>query len=141
MLCPVFLFDYKVGSLDVTFAFSSFPCRSYHKDSYMANRRGDTLGQEGRYRRTASPQTAKKSAALLSQMAELSRQQVNLQQLAQPPPPQLQATQATATTTTAAEGDLVAEHNLSVGASGKSLCGVQSKYKLHCTKSFDGHNN
>ena len=106
----------------------------------MANRRGDTLGQEGRYRRTASPQTAKKSAALLSQMAELSRQQVNLQQLAQPPPPQLQATQATAATT-AAEGDLVAEHNLSVGASGKSLCGVQSKYKLHYTKSFDGHNN
>ena len=34
----------------------------------MANRRGDTLGQEGRYRRTASPQTAKKSAALLSQV-------------------------------------------------------------------------
>ena len=84
----------------------------------MANRRGDTLGQEGRYRRTASPQTAKKSAALLSQMAELSRQQVNLQQLAQPPPP-LHATQAT--TATGAEGDLAAEHNLSVGASGKSI--------------------
>ncbi len=52
----------------------------------MANRRGDTLGQEGRYRRTASPQTGKKaassSAALLSQMAELSRQQVQLSQLA-----------------------------------------------------------
>lgn len=81
--------------------------RSYHKDSYMANRRGDSLGQEGRYRRTASPQTAKKSATLLSQMAELSRQQVNMQQLAQPPMPM---------DGDAAARDLVTEHNLSVGA-------------------------
>ena len=88
----------------------------------MANRRGDTLGQEGRYRRTASPQTAKKSAALLSQMAELSRQQVNLQQLAQPPP-QLAAAAATTAPMSgdaATARDLVTEHNLSVGATGKS---------------------
>ena len=87
----------------------------------MANRRGDTLGQEGRYRRTASPQTAKKSAALLSQMAELSRQQVNLQQLAQPP--QLAAaatTTAPMSVDAATSRELVAEHNLSVGATGKS---------------------
>ena len=49
----------------------------------MANRRGDTLGQEGRYRRTASPQTGKKQTTtttqLLSQMAELSRQQQQVQ--------------------------------------------------------------
>merc|ERR1719188_694216 len=86
--------------------------RSYHKDSYMANRRGDTLGQEGRYRRTASPQTAKKSAALLSQMAELSRQQVNLQQLSgQPAAPALGDIAPAA-----AARDIVTEHNLSVGA-------------------------
>ena len=109
----------------------------------MANRRGDTLWQEGRYRRTASPQTAKKSAALLSQMAELSRQQVNLQQLAQPPPTPLQATQAAAHPATAAEGDLVAEHNLSVGASvsrsfARSHCITQkvvmnATIDTHCT--------
>ncbi len=28
--------------------------RTYHKDSYMAHRRGETLGYEGRYRRTPS---------------------------------------------------------------------------------------
>ena len=83
----------------------------------MANRRGDTLGQEGRYRRTASPQTAKKSAALLSQMAELSRQRVNLQQLAQPPPRPQAATSPMGGEATAR--DLVTEHNLSVGATGK----------------------
>ena len=83
----------------------------------MANRRGDTLGQEGRYRRTASPQTAKKSAALLSQMAELSRQQVNLQQLAQQPPHPQAATSPMGGEATAR--DLVTEHNLSVGATGK----------------------
>ena len=86
----------------------------------MANRRGDTLGQEGRYRRTASPQTAKKSAALLSQMAELSRQRVNLQQLAQQPPPPLAARAATLPMGGEATArDLVTEHNLSVGATGK----------------------
>lgn len=86
----------------------------------MANRRGDTLGQEGRYRRTASPQTAKKSAALLSQMAELSRQQVNLQQLAQPPQLAAAATTAPMSVDAATSRELVAEHNLSVGATGKS---------------------
>ncbi|TRY73430.1 hypothetical protein TCAL_15764 [Tigriopus californicus] len=36
--------------------------RTYHKDSYMAHRRGETLGQEGRYRRTtSSPPTAAKN--------------------------------------------------------------------------------
>ena len=90
----------------------------------MANRRGDTLGQEGRYRRTASPQTAKKSAALLSQMAELSRQQaVNMQQLAAAQPSS-QPSMAQAATMGRVDGeaaarDLVAEHNLSVGATGE----------------------
>ena len=88
----------------------------------MANRRGDTLGQEGRYRRTASPQTAKKSAALLSQMAELSRQQaVNMQQLAAQPsqPSAAQAATMGRVDGEAAARDLVAEHNLSVGATGE----------------------
>ena len=32
--------------------------RTYHKDSYMARRR-DTMGHEGRYRRTSSPNTSR----------------------------------------------------------------------------------
>lgn len=39
--------------------------RTYHKDSYMAHRRGETLGQEGRYRRTpSSPMTASKTSTI-----------------------------------------------------------------------------
>ena len=32
--------------------------RTYHKDSYITQRRGECLGQEGRYRRTSSPNTS-----------------------------------------------------------------------------------
>jgi hypothetical protein len=51
----------------------------------MANRRGDSLGAEGRYRRTASPQTGKKPPTLMAQMTELSRHQVHMSQLASHP--------------------------------------------------------
>lgn len=36
----------------------TFRSRTYHKDSYIAQRRGECLGQEGRYRRTSSPSTS-----------------------------------------------------------------------------------
>ena len=32
--------------------------RTYHKDSYITQKRGECLGQEGRYRRTSSPNTS-----------------------------------------------------------------------------------
>ena len=35
-----------------------FVFRTYHKDSYITQRRGECLGQEGRYRRTSSPNTS-----------------------------------------------------------------------------------
>ena len=35
-----------------------FNFRTYHKDSYMTHRRGECLGQAGRYRRTSSPSTS-----------------------------------------------------------------------------------
>ena len=35
--------------------------RTYHKDSYITQRRGECLGQEGRYRRTSSPSSSTNS--------------------------------------------------------------------------------
>ena len=54
-------------------------------------------------------------------MAELSRQQVNLQQLSGQPAPALGGDNAPAA---AAARDLVTEHNLSVGATGESAVGL-----------------
>ena len=36
----------------------NFCFRTYHKDSYITQKRGECLGQEGRYRRTSSPSTS-----------------------------------------------------------------------------------
>ena len=53
-------------------------------------------------------------------MAELSRQQVNLQQLSGQPAPALGGDNAPA----AAARDIVTEHNLSVGATGEFVVGL-----------------
>ena len=53
IFCTYYLYSHIMVQFYLYLSF-----RTYHKDSYITQRRGECLGQEGRYRRTSSPSTS-----------------------------------------------------------------------------------